>query len=251
MQRRLCCFKSAICAILAVLWPLCAQAETKKDRFYFERLGYAFWQVKTEKKVVALTFDDGPDPTYTPKILRLLERYHDHATFFLIGSKVQQYPEVTHQVFSLGNELGNHTFSHCHIADMSERELSQELRKTNDAIVRATGLSPKYFRPPRGFYDENSVLTAHQNGYPVIMWSWDEDSHDWQAPGVGKIVQTVLKHVHSGDIILFHDGTNNSKQTVAALTTILPTLQREGYKCVTISELLSLSNHKEDDEPDD
>ncbi|GMA60841.1 polysaccharide deacetylase family protein [Alicyclobacillus fastidiosus] len=227
----------AAAIVMATFFPT-DDAAQKKDRFYFERLGYAHWQVPTHRKVVALTFDDGPDPTYTPQVLQLLAENHDQATFFLIGRKVSEHPDIVRQTEFLGNELGNHTFSHRHLAHMNTSELAGELDQTQNAILQATGQKCKYFRPPRGYYDEPSVLTAHDRGYPVIMWSWDEDSRDWQAPGVHNIVNNVLKHVHPGDIILMHDGTGNSKQTIAALRKILPDLHKRGYQSVTISDLL-------------
>ncbi|WAH35104.1 polysaccharide deacetylase family protein [Alicyclobacillus dauci] len=213
----------------------------KKDRFYFERLGYAHWEFPVDKKVIALTFDDGPDPIYTPQVLELLSAYHQHATFFLIGRKVKQYPQIARDTALLGNELGNHTYTHRHVARMTESELIQELNETHDEIQRATGEDTKYFRPPRGFYDERSVLTAYRHGYPVVLWSWDEDSRDWEAPGVHNIVKTVMSHIDPGDIVLFHDGTGNSKQTISALKIILPALQERGYQCITISEMSRLS----------
>lgn len=242
-------FGLRIFLVLVALWlPCCSVSahSTKKDRFYFERLGYAHWQVRTNAKVVALTFDDGPDPTYTPQILQLLAHYHDHGTFFVIGQKVGKYPGVAKQTVVLGNEIGNHTYSHRHIKYMSKPQLKEELEETHEAIEDATGQHTKFFRPPRGFYDESSVMIAHQNGYPVIMWAWDEDSRDWQGPGVNKIVRTVLAHVHPGDIILMHDGTGHTKQTIAALKIILPALHKAGYKSVTMSELLRLEAHPEE-----
>lgn len=223
-----------------------ANAETKHDRFYFERLGYAHWQVKTEEKVVALTFDDGPDPTYTPKVLHLLDEYHDHGTFFVIGRKVEQFPNITREIYEFGNEIGNHTYTHSHLRHMTAEVLRKEMSQTATAIRDATGQSPSCFRPPRGFYNDLSVRTAHQAGYSVILWSWDEDSRDWETPGVQKIVQTVIDHLHPGDIILLHDGTGNNKQTVSALHTILPLLHQRGYKSVTVTKLLESSEPEDD-----
>ncbi|GEO26289.1 polysaccharide deacetylase family sporulation protein PdaB [Alicyclobacillus acidoterrestris] len=235
MYRMLCALSAAISVFTACI-P--ADAAKTKDRFYFERLGYAHWQVPTHRKIVALTFDDGPDLKYTPQILQLLTNYGDHATFFLIGQKAEQYPNVVRQTALLGNELGNHTFSHANIAHLSTGDLTKELDESKSAIERITGERCVYFRPPRGYYDEPSVLTAYRRGYSVIMWSWDEDSRDWAGPGAATIAHSVLNHLHPGDIILLHDGTANSKQTVAALRIILPELHRRGYQSVTVTDLL-------------
>jgi peptidoglycan-N-acetylglucosamine deacetylase len=240
-------FTVATCAFVTLLCSLVTVHAQQKDRFYFERKGYAHWQVPTHERVVALTFDDGPDPTYTPEVLQLLAEYGEHGTFFLIGHKVKTYPEVVKQTVLLGNELGNHTYSHRHLATLTPAQFEEELNKTSTEIEHITGHIPSLFRPPRGFYNESTVLTAHNSGYPVIMWSWDEDTRDWQLPGVDKIVQTVLSNLHPGDIILFHDGTGNSKQTIAALRIILPRLQQQGYRSVTVSELLKMADHQGDD----
>lgn len=229
-------------------------ANIKKDRFYFERQGYAHWQVPTQEKLVALTFDDGPDPKYTPEVLQVLAEYGDHGTFFLIGKKVAHYPKIVRETVVLGNELGNHTFTHRRLKHMNTAEFEKEITRTNDAIEEVTGHATQSFRPPRGYYDEPTILTAHRLGFPVIMWSWDEDTRDWQDPGVDKIVSSVLNHLHPGDIILFHDGTGHSQQTVTALRIILPKLHELGYRSVTISQLLHSvppqkvnATHKSDD----
>lgn len=230
-----------------LLTPYTVAGKTR-DRFYFERHSHAYWRINTEQKVVALTFDDGPNEKFTPQILQLLHAYGQTATFFVIGKKVREHPEMIREAVQYGNEIGNHTFTHKTVKNLSGHQLVQEIRQTNLAVKQATGRQgTAVFRPPRGHYNKRIIGTANQMGYSVIMWSWDEDTRDWQRPGVPTIVSHVLKHIHPGDIILFHDGTGNSRQTVDALRIILPRLRELGYRSVTVSELIKLGGVSQHD----
>ncbi|WP_018130164.1 polysaccharide deacetylase family protein [Effusibacillus pohliae] len=211
-----------------------------KGRFYFEARGDVVWDVPTDQKVIALTFDDGPNPRYTPQILDLLKQHHAKATFFVTGLRVQKYPELAKREVLEGHELGNHTYSHPSMRQISSEKLQDELTKANQVINHVTGQQTHLFRPPGGHYDETIVNTAKQAGYMVVMWSWDQDTRDWGRPGAEKIVRTVLSNIHNGDIVLFHDHGGNRNQTIAALREILPELQQRGYRFVTISELLHM-----------
>lgn len=209
-----------------------------KDRYYFEKQGHVVWDVPNQRKWIALTFDDGPSAKYTPQIMELLKENHARATFFVIGSRAEKLPNIIHAESLNQNEVGNHTFSHGKIDHMSNSEIGQELRKTTEVVFAATGTVPRLFRPPRGFYDERTILAANTAGYHTVMWSWDEDSRDWSHVSANTISKSVLNHIHSGDIVLFHDGGGNRARTVEALKTILPELREEGYTCVTVSELM-------------
>lgn len=232
----LCCFASAIG--LSVFAP--AQS---KGREYFEQRGEVVWEVPTDRKVIALTFDDGPHPAYTPQVLALLKQYKAKATFFVIGGRVKMNPGLVRQTLAEGHEIGNHTYTHPYFNRNRQPDfMRSELERTHDAIVQATGVAPKLFRPPGGYYNETIVDVAKRSGYLVVMWSWDQDTKDWRSPGVERIVRKVLDHDHNGDIVLFHDFNDGRMQTVEALRRILPELQQRGYTFVTVSELLSLRN---------
>lgn len=215
-----------------------AQKQTiKKDRSYYKSLG-VIWNVPTKQKVIALTFDDGPNPRYTPQILNLLKKYHAKATFFVTGYRANKYPGLVKREVMNGHIIGNHTYNHPNIARLSLDKIREELTKSDELIFSITKQKPQLFRPPYGFYDEKVIRASKQAGYTVVLWSLRQDTLDWKRPGVQNIVKKVVSNIRNGDIILFHDHIQRSSQTVQALKQILPILQNKGYKFVTVSELL-------------
>jgi peptidoglycan-N-acetylglucosamine deacetylase len=210
----------------------------KKVRWYFEERGEVVWEVTTDQKVIALTFDDGPDSVYTPQILDLLKRYDAKATFFVIGSKVEKNPDLTNREVYEGHELANHTYTHPRMNRISAQNLQEEIEKAQSIVHSVTGQNLNIFRPPGGVYNETVVNTAKRAGYLVVMWSWDQDTRDWSNPGVNKIVNRIISNDHHGGIVLFHDSGGDRSQTVAALAQILPELKTRGYRFLTVSELL-------------
>lgn len=215
-----------------------AQKEKKKNRDYYEARGEILWEVPTENKVIALTFDDGPDPHFTPQIASLLKQYNAKATFFVVGSRVHDHPEVARQLIADHHELANHTYSHPDLRRISAEKLRKEVEDTQETIFSHTGVRPTLFRPPGGYYNESLVHIAKQAGFLVVMWSWHQDTRDWSDPGVGKIVNKVLHNARNGDIVLFHDYGGNRRQTVEALRQILPELHKRGYQFITVTEML-------------
>ncbi|USB34541.1 polysaccharide deacetylase family protein [Paenibacillus sp. YPG26] len=213
-------------------------------RDYFEPRGEIVWEVPTEDKVVALTFDDGPDPKQTPVILDLLGQYQAKATFFVVGNRAAQYPELLKEVFQKGHEIGNHTYNHTYFnASNSSQLFDKEVTRAEELIYNATGKHSVLFRPPGGFYNKSIVTSSHSKGYQLVLWSWHQDTRDWARPGVNRIVSRVLGNLRSGDIILMHDRVEGSSQTALALKAILPEIQKRGYRCVTVSELLKHQKH--------
>lgn len=209
-----------------------------KGRPYYEEKGYVMWEIKTDEKVIALTFDDGPHPTYTPQVLDLLKKYDAKATFFVIGERVEKYPEVVSRMGTDEHEIANHTYTHP--LTISPAKLKEELEKTNDIVHKITGTYPIFYRPVGGQYNDKIINTAIDEGYKVIMWSWHQDTEDWKRPGTKKIVKKVLSGVKPGNIVLFHDSGGDRSQTIKALEEILPELQRQGYRFVTVSELIEI-----------
>lgn len=190
--------------------------------------------VKTREKAIALTFDDGPDPRYTPVIVSELQKYGAKGTFFVIGSKAQRHLDLIKLLDQSGNEIGNHTFSH----RLTRRLQPSEIINCDDIIYSITHKHTLLFRPPGGYISKEIIDSASETKERVVMWSWDEDSRDWSKPGVQKIVRRVIDHLHPGDIILFHDGGGNRRQTIEALPIILEGIKEQGYRFKTVSELL-------------
>jgi polysaccharide deacetylase family sporulation protein PdaB len=213
---------------------------------YYEKRGEVVWEVPTEDKVIALTFDDGPDALNTAPILDLLEKYDAKATFFLVGNKVERNPELVKRELAQGHELANHTYSHSYLGNKTTADnMKKDILRAEKVIFSITGQKCRFFRPPGGYLNERLVNTAVEQGYIVVMWSWHQDSRDWSTPGVKKIVDSVLNRVQNGDIVLFHEYVEGKTQTIAALEQILPELKKRGYHCVTISELLTYRKTKE------
>jgi len=229
-------FIITICILFVSLFFLIKSTSADKGRKYYEEAGHIVWDIKTKKKIVALTFDDGPHPTYTSEILDLLSKYNAKATFFIVGKNAEKSPQVVLRMYEQGHELANHTYTHPLNASVSQ--ILKEMKQTNETIYSITGFSPTLFRPVEGRYTDSLVNEVVKKGFKVVMWSWHQDTRDWEDPGVNKIVKTVLKGTKPGDVILFHDGGGDRTQTVKALEEILPELQKKGYQFVTISELL-------------
>ena len=190
-----------------------------------------------DKKCIALTFDDGPHPRYTPKILELLEKYHIKATFFMIGSNARLYPELAKAVFAAGHEIGSHTYSHPHMLGLSCESLLAEIKSTEDIFLELGLPTPSLFRPPEGYRTKEQCALLSDEGYRVVVWSLD--THDWKSTPSSEIVRYVTNHIEGGDIILFHDYISGQNTTITALEQIIPRLLADGYEFVTVSDMMA------------
>lgn len=202
------------------------------------------YRAPIKEKVVALTFDDGPHPTFTPEILAILKQKQVKATFFMIGKEMEKYPEVVRQVVRQGHVIGNHTYTHpSNIEADTQGQVRRELEQCEKVIERMTGKRSHLFRPPKGLMDGAVFNTATEEGYRVILWTVCADHHD--APTPELMARRVLKHIRPGGIILVHDGTSNSrKKDVAATPLIIDELTKLGYRFVTVPELLRYSDNR-------
>ncbi len=187
-------------------------------------------------KRVALTFDDGPHPRYTPQILEILDEYGIKATFFVIGQNIDNYPEAFEAILNSGCEIGNHTYSHKNMAKMSEEEIARELGRTEESVARFTDRKLEILRPPQGSIGVPLEKVSKSMGYDVILWS--VDTLDWANTPSDTIVTNVMKNLCGGDIILMHDYTSNGGITCSALRRLIPAMLAKGYEFVTVSELL-------------
>jgi peptidoglycan-N-acetylglucosamine deacetylase len=186
------------------------------------------------RKVVALSFDDGPYPL-TPRFVRMLRANRAIATFFMIGRQVtSSYQGTLETELREGDALGDHTWSHPDL--LSSDEVRGQLQRTLQVIRRLSGYTPCVFRPPYGDYDTSVINTARALGLATILWNVDPS--DWALPGVSAIVQRVLAQVRPGSIILSHDGGGPREQTLRAYPQIISTLRARGYRFLTVPELL-------------
>ena len=190
-----------------------------------------------EQNKIALTFDDGPHPVYTPQILDILAEYHVHATFFLIGENVEQYPELVQRIQREGHEIGNHTYCHANLKKTAPGRIREEILETEDALLLIADQRPKLLRPPGGLYNKQVCETASALDYDVILWTID--TRDWAHTPCDAIVANVEGNIRCGDIILCHDAVGGKPSpTPDAVRRIVPDLLRQGYDFVTVSELI-------------
>jgi len=229
MKRILFFFLALISGISFSAQKAFAAAPPRKD-------GVIFSGTTACGKKIALTFDDGPHPVKTPKILALLEKHGVKATFFIVGSNADYYPEIVAREAEAGHELANHSYTHAKLSVLTEAEIRNEIARADEAIKKAAGLSPKLFRPPEGAYSKDIVKIASGMGKETIIWT--VDTMDWAKSPCEKIVENVKANVTFGSIILFHDCTRDGTFTLEALEILLPYLKSQGYEFVTVSELI-------------
>ena len=200
-----------------------------------------------DEKIIALTFDDGPDEVFTPQVLDILKKNDVKATFFLVGENLKQNKEIVKRQFEEGHEIGNHTYTHINVAKSGYDKVYEEITKTQEEIKEIIGVEPKLFRPPYRAMSRHMCDIVKNKNMNIILWS-NLDPRDWSNPGVYSIVNTIESKVENGNIILLHDYNNlrNSKsQTIQALESVIPYLKEQGYKFVTISELIENLDKKE------
>ncbi len=187
-------------------------------------------------KLVAITFDDGPHPIYTPKVLDELRKRHVKATFFVLGDLVKRYPWVVRQIMAEGHEIGNHTFDHRLMTVMSPELIEKEITETQNEIKNITGTEPILFRPPYGAFRPDTKAIFREHNLSVILWS--VDPRDWRVRNEQKICNFITKQTRGGSIVLCHD---IHKTTLEALPQILDSLAAEGYEFTTVSKLCGIS----------
>ena len=190
-------------------------------------------------KAIALTFDDGPSPVYTPAILGVLQEYGAKGTFFVIGQELVRYPDIAKQVAAAGMELGNHGFHHLTLQNLDGTAVTAEARPVERELTAITGARPTLYRLPRGRGDARSLRALADLGYTVVYWSID--TRDYMPRDPATIAHQVEKQVQPGAIVIFHDGGGNQQHTVDALKALLPALKAGGYQMVTVSQLLELA----------
>ncbi len=189
-----------------------------------------------EKKKVALTFDDGPNREFTPRILKTLRKYNIKATFFVLGWRVYNFEDLILQMKQNGHEIGNHSYDHPYLNTLSAQDIKKQLIMTNTAIKKVAGIDVKLYRPPYGSYNNTVLKIGEELGLELALWTINPE--DWSSPGKDIILIRILGAVEDGSIVLLHD----KKQTSELLPALIKTLREQGYEFVTVSEILNSLN---------
>ncbi|MDO4540475.1 MAG: polysaccharide deacetylase family protein [Syntrophomonadaceae bacterium] len=237
-RRRLLLFMGIMALALLCVGGLKVASNAQLQAWYRE--GILVRGIDTEEKVVALTFDDGPDPQGTPAVLSALAKHDIKATFFVMGKRAKEYPKLLLGVAAAGHELGNHSYQHNYYNHYDYEFIREDINRTQSLLNELTGEAPALLRAPGGNLTNDVIKAARE--LELMLVNWGSDSRDWEnGKSAESIAAHVLDHVGPGQIILLHDGCPNSLHTAAALDTIITALTAQGYRFVTVSELLALA----------
>ncbi len=211
------------------------RAEKYPDTFYFKG--------SSNSRRIALTFDDGPDEIYTPAILDILKAHNAKATFFLLGSKVKEQPELVNRMIKEGHTIGNHTWTHPDLRKVTNERLVSEIKQTEKAIMEVSGLTTAIMRAPYGAANESVIEQLQDLNYKVI--DWNIDTADWRAETTSdEILINTLTNVTEDSIVLMHDSPADRSATVRALPELITTLNRNGYTFITTDEMLDVQAYR-------
>lgn len=199
------------------------------------------YSVEVPDKKIAITFDAAWGNEDTDELIKILGQNSAKASFFIVGGWVDRFPDSVKKFKDAGHEILNHSDTHSHMANLSENQIKTELNECENKISKITGTQKKLFRPPYGEYNDKIIKTARDTGFTTIQW--DIDSLDWKDLSAEEIEGRVVGKVKNGSIVLFHNGAKNTPE---ALKIILPKLAEQGYKFVSVSELIYKDNYKID-----
>ncbi len=204
--------------------------------FNFPRsIGVSHSRGDTSQPYIAMTFDDGPHPTNTPRLLDMLRARNIKATFYVIGENVKRYPALTRRIVAEGHEIGNHTWTHANLKKLSDQGIRRELDRTKAIIISTTGVQPRTMRPPYGaLFQRQREMIFREYGYPTILWA--VDPQDWKRPGPSVVTSRILNSTRNGSIVLAHD---LHAPTITAMPATFDGLLKKGYRFVTVSQLLA------------
>ncbi len=225
---------SGVC--VAIGGGLLLLAVLPQNAFY----GPTLFKGNTADKVVSLTFDDGPYPVYTEKILRILQDNDIEATFFLVGENIEEHPEIARKVVEAGQIVGIHAYTHKDMLRMNQEEVYQQLEQAKTSVKKHLGQDAIYFRPPHGFKDYRVMAATAKAQVQVVTWS--AMGQDWKEISAKQVVENVMKDIHPGSIVLLHDGDSpnniaSRQRTVEALPMLLQALQQEGYRVISLDAM--------------
>jgi peptidoglycan/xylan/chitin deacetylase (PgdA/CDA1 family) len=189
------------------------------------------------RRVMALSFDDGPSP-YTPAVVRVLARMHVPATFFVVGQQLTYFFRGLQDELKHGFQVGDHTQNHAWLPSLNAAQQCAQIRDGSSAVTRFGALAPRLFRPPYGAYNDRTLSCLRRLKMLMVLWSIDPG--DWRRPGVRAIVSNVLANSRPGAIVIMHDGGGDRSQTVAALPAVIRGLRHRGYQLVSVAQLIQL-----------
>ena len=205
--------------------------------------GQTFARGPQGSKQIALTYDDGPNDPHTLRLLEMLAKHDVRATFFMIGRYVQRRPDLVRDLLKAGHVVGNHTFTHPHLVVSGAVETRNQLEECQRAVEEVTGVAPRLFRPPFGGRRPMTLRIARSLGLEPILWN--VTSWDWETPPAEKIVQTCVRQMRGGDVVLMHDGGHRGfgadrSQTVLATNLLIEKYKTEGHEFVTIPQMMGI-----------
>lgn len=194
------------------------------------------WRGPENEGNVAITFDDGPNPEFTPAILDILAKHQAKATFFLVGEQAARYPELVRRIAAEGHVVASHTMSHPEAPKASGDILRREVKENGELLQRITGMPVRYFRPPYGYFNVDYFQASKQYGLTVVLWSIVP--RDWERPPRDVLAKRAIDELQPGSIILLHDGGGDRTETVSALPLILNEIEQRQWRAVSLPELL-------------
>ncbi|ULO10055.1 polysaccharide deacetylase family protein [Paenibacillus sp. 19GGS1-52] len=196
-------------------------------------------------KIIALTFDDVPDPRFTPQVLDVLKKYHVKATFFVVGSRAKKHPELVARMIREGHVVGNHSYNHPQFVKLTLIDFRSEIIRTENVLQALAGYKPRLIRPPYGDISEQQLRWAKARGYKLV--NWNVDSLDWRGLSKAQVRNNILSHAGKGSIILQHGGGgrgSNLRGTIQALPEVITIMRKRGYTFVTVPQMLQVSKNK-------
>ncbi|MGA0853995.1 MAG: polysaccharide deacetylase family protein [Luteolibacter sp.] len=218
--------------------PVPRNPELSLNSNFSRSAGITFTRVPVNGKFIALTFDDGPHPSNTPRLLQILRQRNVKATFYVVGRSVNLYPQILRQTVYEGHEIGNHSQTHRLLSKLSDSEVIDELRRCRESVAQASGATMRTMRPPYGGLLQRQRELVHSTfGYPTILWS--VDPLDWKRPGVGVVSSRLINGASDGGILLAHD---IHAPTIDAMPATIDSLLRRGFKFVTVSQLIAMKS---------
>jgi peptidoglycan-N-acetylglucosamine deacetylase len=242
-----------ICAVtLLSLGIDCSAAENAPSGNQWSELqrryrGVFVLSASRESRKVALTFDDVPDPRFTPQVLDVLKRKHVHATFFVVGTRMLKHPDLLRRIHREGHDIGNHSYSHPDFSRIPLHKVQEQIIRAEQIAEKLVGFKPKLVRPPYGEIRSAQLDWAKQAGYTVV--NWDVDSRDWRQLKADEVFRNVTSAVRPGSVILMHAGGGDGQSltgTVEALPRIIDWLRNHHYEPVALTELLGVREDRID-----